>query len=111
MHRQRKPSLTESIASALDSFSFLGADEDHDINDVTSPAEDILPKKAQMYYQALFHHLSALSDLIKGFQPSYGPLNVRKKLYYTWIYQQKQVINQITLIIPNVESISLKYGM
>lgn len=111
---RRKPSLTESIASALDSFAFLTSDDEDDINTKNDTRKkhmsSELPYQMHLYYTTFRHHLHSINDLVVAFQSASGPLNSKETFYFDRLRQQCGLIKEISHLVSMTDDLTLKLG-
>ena len=111
--QSRRPSFSESVVSALNSFSFLDKDEDADRAVSTPPPPPptchILPRQWQRVHRALFHHLCALFDMVDLLEKQQlGPLDALQKKSRDIINASQLDIQELMTLMSSPDDILLR---
>lgn len=113
IRQNKRPSVTDSIASALGSFSFLGDDEDqhktadHVSESHSTPTVLILPRQWKQGHRALCHHMYMLYDLIAMYQPLRGVLREKENLLIHALVKQKFFVTELLILVSTPDEIDL----
>lgn len=116
IRQNKRPSVTDSIASALGSFSFLGDDEDqhktadHVSESHSTPTVLILPRQWKQGHRALCHHMYMLYDLIAMYQPLRGVLREKENLLIHALVKQKFFVTELLKLVSTPDEIDLHRG-